>query len=54
MLTGDNSVLTKESEVLKNTTTNLLDNCNYLSQDNEALKDACNKICGRSDANAFS
>jgi len=50
----ENAVLTKESEVLKKTVASLLGTCNYLSQDNEALKDACNEIRRRSDANAFS
>lgn len=54
VLADDSSVLTKESEVLKKTVASLLGTCNYLSQDNEALKDACNEIRRRSDANTFS
>lgn len=52
-LTEENAVLTTESDVLKKTVASLLGTCNYLSNDNEAVKDACNEIRRRSDASAF-
>lgn len=53
-LKDKNELLVTESEVLKKTVASLLGTCNYLSQDNEALKDICSEVRRRNDTNASS